>query len=168
MNVRPALLEIYEKYFVPLGERLRPALSGFLSGVLPGLEPGMDHFKRTNMLMEQVCATVSPVYFYTCVWECVATNSAIRLPAVTYVLDHYSRKVTTGEQRYILGDNVDLTVSALCACLNDPVILVQRNTLEFLLIGFQLHNSILSHTDMVKLVTHALNTILRRDMSLNR
>jgi hypothetical protein len=36
MNVRPILLEIYEKYFVPLGERLRPALSGFLSGVLPG------------------------------------------------------------------------------------------------------------------------------------
>lgn len=27
MNVRPSLLEIYEKYFVPLGERLRPALS---------------------------------------------------------------------------------------------------------------------------------------------
>lgn len=128
----------------------------------------MDHYKRTNMLLEQVCAAVSPTYFYTCIWECVATNSAIRLPAIVYVLDHYSRKVTTSEQKYIMGDSVDLFVSALCSCLNDPVILVQRNTLEFLLIGFAMHSSILSNADMIKLTTHALNTILRRDMSLNR
>lgn len=54
MNVRPTLLGIYEKYFVPLGDRLRPALSGFLSGVLPGYEAGLDHFEQTNSLLEQV------------------------------------------------------------------------------------------------------------------
>uniref|UniRef100_A0A336MVF5 CSON006549 protein n=1 Tax=Culicoides sonorensis TaxID=179676 RepID=A0A336MVF5_CULSO len=168
MNVRPTLLGIYEKYFVPLGERLRPALSGFLSGVLPGLEVGMDHYKRTNMLLEQVCAAVSPSYYYTCIWEIVTTNSSIRLPAISYVLDHFSRKLSMEEQRYLLGENLDLTVSALCACLNDAVILVQRNTLEFLLIGFPMHASLLSTNDMIKLVTNGLNTILRRDMSLNR
>ncbi len=46
MNVRPALLTVYETHFVPLGQRLRPALNGFLSGVLPGLEEGSDHFDR--------------------------------------------------------------------------------------------------------------------------
>jgi hypothetical protein len=46
MNIRPTLLTIYESHFVPLRERLRPALSGFLSGVLPGLETGSDHFDR--------------------------------------------------------------------------------------------------------------------------
>lgn len=46
MNIRPTLLTIYESHFVPLRERLRPALSGFLSGVLPGLETGSDHFER--------------------------------------------------------------------------------------------------------------------------
>ena len=54
MNTRPSLLGIYEKYFVPLGERLRPALSGFLSGILPALECGLDHFERTNALLEKV------------------------------------------------------------------------------------------------------------------
>lgn len=44
--VRPALLAVYEAHFVPLGERLLPALSGFLAGVLPGLEPGSDHYDR--------------------------------------------------------------------------------------------------------------------------
>lgn len=59
-------------------------------------------------------------------------------------------------------------MSGLCSCLNDPVILVQRNTLEFLLIGFPLHTSLLTQFDFTRLVTNGLNTILRRDMSLNR
>lgn len=54
MNVRPTLLGIYETYFVPLGDKLRPALSGFLSGVIPGYESGLDHFDRTNSLLNQV------------------------------------------------------------------------------------------------------------------
>lgn len=48
MNVRPSLLTVYETHFVPLGERLRPGLSGFLSGVLLGLEDGSDHFDRLS------------------------------------------------------------------------------------------------------------------------
>jgi Dopey, N-terminal len=59
-------------------------------------------------------------------------------------------------------------MSGLCACLNDSIILVQRNTLEFLLLGFPLHTTHLSQSDLIKLVTNGLNTILRRDMSLNR
>lgn len=59
-------------------------------------------------------------------------------------------------------------MSGLCSCLNDPVILVQRNTLEFLLIGFPLHTTLLTQFDFTRLVTNGLNTILRRDMSLNR
>lgn len=111
MNVRPSLLAIYEKYFVPLGERLRPALSGFLSGVLPGLEAGLDHFERTNSLLGKVCTAVSPIYFYTCLWECVATNSSIRLPAITYVLDHFNKRLGMTEQTYLMGTNVELMVS---------------------------------------------------------
>lgn len=49
MNVRPSLLTVYETHFVPLGERLRPGLSGFLSGVLLGLEDGSDHFDRCDV-----------------------------------------------------------------------------------------------------------------------
>ena len=46
MNVRSALLTVYETHFVPLGERLRPGLNGFLSGILSGLEEGSDHLER--------------------------------------------------------------------------------------------------------------------------
>lgn len=112
-NVRPSLLDIYEKYFVPLGERLRPALSGFLSGVLPGLESGLDHFDRTNNLLNQVCSAVSPSYFYTCLWECAATNSSVRLPAITFVLNHFNKKLGMAEQTYLMGRNKDLMVIEL-------------------------------------------------------
>ena len=59
-------------------------------------------------------------------------------------------------------------MSGLCLCLTDSVILVQRNTLEFLLLGFPLHTTLLMQNDLIKLVTNSLRTILRRDMSLNR
>lgn len=68
----------------------------------------------------------------------------------------------------VLLQYFNLQMSALCACLNDPVILVQRNTLEFLLLGFPMHTSLLLKEDFTRLVTNGLNTILRRDMSLNR
>lgn len=112
MNVRPYLLEIYEKYFVPLGERLQPALSGFLSGVLPGLEAGVDHFDRTSNLLNRVCVAVNSIYFHTCIWECVATNSSIRLPAITYVIDNYNKRVGIAEQSFLIGKNIDLMVSS--------------------------------------------------------
>ncbi|XP_046810571.1 protein dopey-1 homolog isoform X2 [Lucilia cuprina] len=168
MNVRPALLGIYETYFVPLGEKLRPALSGFLSGVLPGYECGLDHFERTSSLLTQVCTAVNPTHFYTVLWECVATNASVRLPAISYLLEHFNKRTTMQEQIYVMGHNRDIMMSGLCACLNDTLILVQRNTLEFLLLGFPMHTKLLSEMDLIKLVTNGLHTILRRDMSLNR
>jgi len=43
MNVRPALLSLYEAHLVPLRQHIKPALSGVIMGLLPGLEEGSDH-----------------------------------------------------------------------------------------------------------------------------
>lgn len=59
-------------------------------------------------------------------------------------------------------------VTALSAGVQDSSVLVQRSALDLLLVGFPVHNSQLTHEHMVSLVTAALVTILRRDMSLNR
>ena len=42
MNVKPALLLLYETHFIPLRQNLRPALTGMLLGLLPGLEEGSE------------------------------------------------------------------------------------------------------------------------------
>nr|CAI5827121.1 unnamed protein product [Callosobruchus analis] len=168
MNIRPTLLTIYETHFVPLRERLRPALSGFLSGILPGLDTGTDHFDRTNQLLENVCEGVEPPYFYTCIWQCVANNSPVRLPAISYVLAHYSRKLSMEDQLFLMGNDIGLMVSGLCAAVQDSSVLVQRSALDLLMVCFPMQNKQLLYADMVRLVTAALSTILRRDMSLNR
>nr|CAD7456244.1 unnamed protein product [Timema tahoe] len=168
MNVRPSLLTVYESHFVPLGERLRPGLSGFLSGVLPGLEEGSDHYNRTNSLLEKVCVEVGLSHFYGCLWDCLACNCSIRLPAISFVLSHFNKKLTMEDQLYMMGTNIDIMVNALCACVQDSSVLVQRSALDLLLVGFPMHNSQLVRSDMIRLVTTSLATILRRDMSLNR
>ncbi|XP_033338749.1 protein DOP1 homolog isoform X2 [Megalopta genalis] len=168
MNVRPSLLTVYETHFVPLGERLRPGLSGFLSGVLLGLEDGSDHFDRTNSLLEKVCEGVGPEHFYACLWDCLASNSGIRLPAISFVLTHFNKKLPMEEQRFIMGTDTNIMVTALCAGVQDNSVLVQRSALDLLLVGFPVHNSQLTRVHMISLVTAALVTILRRDMSLNR
>lgn len=168
MNVRPSLLTVYETHFVPLGERLCPALSGFLSGVLPGLEEGSDHFDRTNSLLEKVCDGVGAARFYTCLWDCLSCNSIIRLPAICFILAHFNRKLSMEDQLHIMGTDIDAMVNGLCTAVQDSSVLVQRSALDLLLVGFPLHNSQLVRSDMIRLVTASLNTILRRDMSLNR
>ena len=46
MQVRPALLDLYEQYIIPLGPGLLPALQGILLGLLPGLEEGSEYTDR--------------------------------------------------------------------------------------------------------------------------
>ena len=46
MSVKPVLLNLYEEHYLPLGEHLKPALTGLLQGILPGLEEGSDYYDR--------------------------------------------------------------------------------------------------------------------------
>lgn len=46
MSVRPVLLGLYEKYFLPLQRLLLPSLQAFVIGLLPGLEEGSEIYDR--------------------------------------------------------------------------------------------------------------------------
>lgn len=65
---------------------------------------------RTNQLLENICEGVEPSYFYTCIWLCVANNSPVRLPAISYVLAHYSRKLKMEDQLSLMGNDIGLMV----------------------------------------------------------
>ena len=170
MNVRPTLLTVYETHFVPLGERLRPALNGLLSGVLLGLEEGSDHYERTNRLLESVCEAVEPLVFYESLWEIVAINPSIRLSAISFVLRHFDRKIPVSDQIQMFGSDSLVIVKAVCAALLDSSVLVQRCALDFLALAFPMHIEVIkfSHEDLVEVVAAATSVLLRRDMSLNR
>lgn len=56
MSVRPVLLGLYEKYFLPLQKLLLPSLQAFLVGLLPGLEEGSEIYERLVDIMSGVQA----------------------------------------------------------------------------------------------------------------
>ncbi|XP_050727465.1 protein dopey-1 homolog isoform X4 [Eriocheir sinensis] len=168
MNVRSALLTVYETHFVPLGPRLRPGLNGFLSGILAGLEEGSDHLERTSQLLSRVAEGVGQAEFFGCLWDCVWGNSGVRLPGITHIMSSYNRKLSTEDQLYILGTNIDVMVAALCQAMEDSSVMVQRAALDLTLAALPMHNTQLLRHDLVRIVTSAILVLLRRDMSLNR
>jgi hypothetical protein len=59
LSVKPVLLGIYETYFLPLKQALRPCLIGLISGIMPGLEEGSDYYTRTFNLLKSICIAQS-------------------------------------------------------------------------------------------------------------
>lgn len=165
MNVKSQLLNIYDQYFVPLGVELRPALSGFLSGVLPAYDSNLDFFVQTKCLLHKISNAVHQSFFVCQLWDCMIFNSAIRLNALQFMLDHSSLFY---HEDLLQKDAKESLLKAISCSLEDNAILVQRNSLEFLMLCLPIHCDKLSEGDRVKLLKSALITFLRRDMSLNR
>ncbi|XP_033095946.1 protein dopey-1-like isoform X2 [Anneissia japonica] len=168
MSVKPALLSLYEEYYLPLGEHLKPALTGLLQGILPGLEEGSEYYLRTQKLLEQLCSGMDKASFYSALWDCVLMSPGVRLQAITFALSQVDRKISFLEQPYMMGSNSFKMVQAISESLEDAVVLVQRSALDLLLLCFPLNTTSIQQNEIVKMMTSALNVLLRRDMSLNR
>uniref|UniRef100_A0A7N9IG92 DOP1 leucine zipper like protein B n=1 Tax=Macaca fascicularis TaxID=9541 RepID=A0A7N9IG92_MACFA len=176
VSVRPALLTLYEKYFLPLQKLLLPSLQAFIVGLLPGLEEGSEISDRTDALLLRLSLVVGKEVFYTALWGSVLASPSIRLPASVFVVNHISRDAPGQEQKYMLGTDHQLTVKSLCASLLDSNVLVQRNNLEIVLFFFPFYTCLdsneraipLLRSDIVRILSAATQTLLRRDMSLNR
>ncbi|XP_067845265.1 protein dopey-1 isoform X2 [Heptranchias perlo] len=168
MSVKPALLSLYEVYFLPLGKTLKPGLQGLLTGALPGLEEGSEYYDRANTLLEKVAAAVEQSAFYSALWGSILTSPAVRLPGITFVLSHLNRKLSMEDQLYIIGSDIELMVEAVSVSVQDSSVLVQRSTLDLILFCFPFHLFQATRPDMIQILSAALHVVLRRDMSLNR
>ncbi|XP_042313383.1 protein dopey-2 isoform X3 [Sceloporus undulatus] len=176
MSVRPVLLGLYEKYFLPLQKSLLPSLQAFLIGLLPGLEEGSEIYERTDALLLKLSLVIGKEVFYSALWGSVLVSPSIRLPASLFVVNHINRELSGKQQNYLLGTDAKLTIKAFCVSMLDSNVLVQRNILEVVLFFFPFYSSLdpsesaipLSRADIVHLLSAAVQTLLRRDMSLNR
>ncbi|XP_057266045.1 protein dopey-2 isoform X2 [Pezoporus wallicus] len=176
MSVRPVLLGLYEKYFLPLQKSLLPGLQAFVIGLLPGLEEGSEIYDRTDALLLKLSLLMGQEVFYGALWGSVLVGPSIRLPASLFVVSHINRELSGKQQKYMLGTDYRLTIKSLCVSVLDSNVLVQRNTLEVILFFFPFstaldcnESTILLHrTDLVYILSAATQTLLRRDMSLNR
>uniref|UniRef100_A0A8C3L1B6 DOP1 leucine zipper like protein B n=1 Tax=Chrysolophus pictus TaxID=9089 RepID=A0A8C3L1B6_CHRPC len=176
MSVRPVLLGLYEKYFLPLQKSLLPGLQAFVIGLLPGLEEGSEIYDRTDALLVKLSLLMGKEVFYGALWGSVLVSPSIRLPASLFVVSHINRELSGKQQKYMLGTDYKLTIKSLCVSVLDSNVLVQRNTLEVILFFFPFDTALdynenailLRRTDIVYVLSAATQTLLRRDMSLNR
>ncbi|XP_065193461.1 protein dopey-1 homolog isoform X2 [Sycon ciliatum] len=168
MSVRPYLLSIYEKHFLPLGHHLSPALQGLVLALLPGLEEGSEHTDRIHDLLISICNCTDKWLFHNALWSCVLNVPLSRLPALTLLLSEVNKDATAEDQQYLFGDDLVTMVKGLSAALTDSVVLVQRSALDILVALLPLHQEFFQRADTVLLLRSALLTLLRRDMSLSR
>ncbi|KAK2904895.1 hypothetical protein Q8A67_006694 [Cirrhinus molitorella] len=176
MSVKPVLLTLYERYFLPLQRALLPSLQAFIMGLLPGLEEGAEVYERTDALLVKLSVLVGQSVFYGALWGSVLICPLVRLPASIFIVAHFDHSVSAREQKHMLGTDHRLVVKAVCLALQDSNVLVQRNMLEILLYFFPFTTfqdpeecAISLHQDeLINVVSAALLTLLRRDMSLNR
>ncbi|KAL0963641.1 hypothetical protein UPYG_G00308960 [Umbra pygmaea] len=176
MAVKPALLTLYERYYLPLQRALLPSLQAFITGLLPGLEEGADVYDRTDALLMRLSLLVGQQVFYGALWGSVLVSPLIRLPASLFIVTHFDRLAPPRQQTHMLGYDNRMLVKALCLSLQDSNVLVQRNMLEILLYFFSLATCLdpaecsvhISKEETVTVVSAASLTLLRRDMSLNR
>lgn len=176
MAVKPVLLTLYERYYLPLQRALLPSLQAFITGLLPGLEEGLEVYDRTDALLVKLSLLVGQQVFYGALWGSMLVTAMVRLPATVYIVTHFDRMASLSQQTHMLGYDHRVVVKSVCLSLQDTNVLVQRNTLEILLYFFPFATCLdpaepsiaLSAEDMTTVVSAASLTLLRRDMSLNR
>ncbi|XP_071783130.1 protein DOP1B [Centroberyx gerrardi] len=176
MAVKPVLLALYERYYLPLQKALLPSLQAFITGLLPGLEEGLEVYDRTDALLLKLSLLVGQQVFYGALWGSVLVSPLVRLPASLFIVTHFDRTASPRQQTHMLGYDHRLVVKSVCLSLQDSNVLVQRNMLEILLYFFPFATCLdpeeasinMSSEDMVTVVSAASLTLLRRDMSLNR
>ncbi|XP_035995097.1 protein dopey-2 isoform X2 [Fundulus heteroclitus] len=176
MAVKPVLLTLYERYYLPLQRALLPSLQAFITGLLPGLEEGLEVYDRTDALLVKLSLLVGQQVFYGALWGSMLVTPMVRLPASVFVVTHFDRMAPLTQQTHMLGYGHRAVIKSVCLSLQDSNVLVQRNMLEVLLYFFPFATCLdpaepgvaLSSEDMITVVSAALLTLLRRDMSLNR
>ncbi|XP_074515212.1 protein DOP1B [Sebastes fasciatus] len=176
MAVKPMLLTLYERYYLPLQRALLPSLQAFITGLLPGLEEGLEVYDRTDALLFKLSLLVGQQVFYGALWGSMLVTPMVRLPASVFIVTHFDVNASLRQQTHMLGYDHRLVIKSVCLSLQDSNVLVQRNMLEILLYFFPIATCLdpaeasiaMSDEDMITVVSAASLTILRRDMSLNR
>ncbi|KAH6562158.1 hypothetical protein BASA83_005784 [Batrachochytrium salamandrivorans] len=174
VSVKPLLLGLYERFYIPLGTNLRPALKGLILGLLPMLEEeDNEFFDRAVSVLDKISHVVEHSSFFHALWLAIISSTCHRLSAVHYLLRRFAKMNTTEDMVVIIGSSAasgraDLLAPALACLLNDKAPLVQRGALELLVTQFPIGTNFLTAEDVQKVISAAIGVVLRRDMSLNR
>lgn len=167
--VRVEVLNIFEKYMIPLGGKLLPHLPSTIIALLPGLEEETgEHFESCASLLDKIQSRIGKSEFFEALWGSLLANSGHRISCVNYLGRIIPKTASGAEVAHFCVVNMTLISSACAAALSDPHILTVRKILDFCIAHFPLNASSIEGKDQLPIVQSILLTLLRRDMSLSR
>ncbi|CAE6451535.1 unnamed protein product [Rhizoctonia solani] len=171
-SVKPALLNLYDTHFLPLGTSLRPATRALILALLPGLEEEAgEFFDKVVALLDRLSGMVGPAFFFQNVWLVLVTSPTARAPALNLLMRRLPKLGPDDDLSSVVGNDVGLMVRAFAAALEDDNMLVRRGALELLCSTLRMDGAIMKKaqpTDRVILMRAAVGVVLRRDLSLSR
>lgn len=172
-SVKPTLLAIYETFYLPLHDDLRPLTRALQMALLPGLEEETsEYFDRTLRLLDRISDAVEPAYFLQNLWLTLITTPFVRLAALNYLTRRMPDLTQHDDPTLLVGKDLGLMVRGLAHALDDDLLLVRRNTLDILVthlaVDKPLFRRFVKRPDQILLVRSALHVVLRKDLSLNR
>jgi hypothetical protein len=190
LTLKPHYLDLLERFYLPIGTALRPALKALILALLPGIdEEGGEYFDKTLTLIDAIRNEVQDdAYFWQCALLATITAPARRQGALAFLgrrlpkLDGTVRNGDEGDSKTeeerraeadaLINPEPGLLVRAFCAGLGDEQLLVQRGFLDLLVTDIPLSSLVLqekvSKADLELLITSAAGVVMRKDMSLNR
>jgi hypothetical protein len=155
-SVRPHVLRLYETYYLPLGENLRPATKAFILALLPGMEEESgDHFdnvrglatphmvwaliKQVMSLLSRLSEALHSSFFLQNMFIILISSPSSRLASLNYL----SRTLLQPSYSPEAKTDIGLFIRGIAAVLGDENMLVRRNGLDILLRLLKLDGAIL-------------------------
>lgn len=168
MQIRPKIIDLFNMFYLPLGENLLPCLTGFVMASVPGLEETNSEFYRSIVkLLEQVKVKVGAENLYHSLWKIISLNPSIRIGAINFLMETLPKSSKIDKAQFMPNTST-LVLNAMIRAIDDPVVLVQRSVLDLLLAHFRLGEQIFTVDENAALMKKTLLLLLRREASLNR
>ncbi|KAG8740013.1 hypothetical protein FRC10_004853 [Ceratobasidium sp. 414] len=171
-SVKPALLNLYDTHFLPLGPSLRPATRALILALLPGLEEEQgEFFDKVLALLDRLAGTVGTSFFFMNVWLVLVSAPSARAPALNLLARRLPKVGPDDDLTSVVGSDAGLMIRAFAAALEDENMLVRRGILELLCTTLRLDGDVMKKAqplDRTILMRAATSVVLRRDLSLSR
>ncbi|KAJ1673526.1 hypothetical protein EV182_005062, partial [Spiromyces aspiralis] len=116
LKVKPQVLALFEKYYLPMGAKLRPCAKSFIIALLPGLEEERSEvYERVIKLLDKIKTLTDPSFFYQTIFLVMISNPELRLCVLNYLSARIRVLATAEDLAELTGGDSGLIVRAIAA-----------------------------------------------------
>eukprot|EP00761_Pharyngomonas_kirbyi_P012956 gb/GECH01012983.1/.p1 GENE.gb/GECH01012983.1/~~gb/GECH01012983.1/.p1 ORF type:complete len:1803 (+),score=413.66 gb/GECH01012983.1/:1-5409(+) len=169
MQIKPNVLEIIKRYFLPLKETLIPSLPGIILGLLPGLEEqqGSTIYDEVFEILVMIRDTTNVRIFYHTLWKIILSAPQGRIPACNLIGAILS-KGDISELSETFGGDRELVVNAIVASVKDSSTMTERAVLDLLSTHYKIDTELFTQSEIVKILSELLHLLKKDELPLSR